>query len=132
MVSLKTLNTATKATLLLLSLTGFWTTWGVGKRTGFLALIADRLKANVKLLPAAEKPLKTTFTGIPPVDQLLRRLTVFLWPAIDGTWPGLSLVAFEFSGQFSGAWMVAGLEGLRVGNRGNILSLYGSIFISAL
>ena len=122
MVSLRTLNTAARAALLLISFAGFWTTWGIGKRTGFLDLIASRLKANVQLLPAVEKPLKTTFTGIGLVDRLLRRMTVILWPAIDGTWPGLSLVAFEFSGQMFGTWMVVGLEGLRHGNRGNLLT----------
>ena len=85
-------------------------------------MIKERLTASKKLLPSAEKPLKLHYTRIPPVDKLIQRLNVFLWPAIDGRWPGLALVAFEFSGQFSGTWMVAGLEGLRRGNVGKLLT----------
>ena len=123
MPSLQTLNTAVKIALPLISLAGFLSTWGLGARDGFLGLLADRLHSKVQLLPAAEQPVRMTFTGLPLVDPLLQRLTIFLWPAIDGTWPGTSLVAFEFSGQFAGAWMVAGLEGLRLGNKGKLLTL---------
>ncbi|MCJ1229077.1 hypothetical protein MMC12_005742 [Toensbergia leucococca] len=122
MPSLQTLNTAVKIALPLISLAGFLSTWGLGARDGFLGLLADRLHSKVQLLPAAEQPVRMTFTGLPLVDPLLQRLTIFLWPAIDGTWPGTSLVAFEFSGQFAGAWMVAGLEGLRLGNKGKLLT----------
>lgn len=123
MPSLQALNTAAKIALPLLSFAGFWGTWGIGFRTGFLKLIKERLTADNKLLPSAEVPLKLTYTWIPPVDALIRRLNVFLWPAIDGRWPGLSLVAWEFSGQFSATWMIAGLEGLRYGNRGKLVTL---------
>ncbi|KAI4212382.1 MAG: hypothetical protein LQ351_004952 [Letrouitia transgressa] len=122
MPSLQALNTAAKIALPLLSFAGFWGTWGIGFRTGFLKLIKERLTADNKLLPSAEVPLKLTYTWIPPVDALIRRLNVFLWPAIDGRWPGLSLVAWEFSGQFSATWMIAGLEGLRYGNRGKLVT----------
>ena len=120
--NLKPLNNAAAASLLLLSLLGLWGTWGIGGRTGFLALIKDTLDAPVQLLPVVKEPVKHTYTAIPPVDALVRRLNVFLWSAIDGTWPGLCLVAWEFSGQFSATWMVAGLEGLRAGNRGKLIS----------
>ncbi|KAL8897030.1 MAG: hypothetical protein Q9207_007419, partial [Kuettlingeria erythrocarpa] len=113
MASLQSLNNITTITLLLFGLLGFWGTWGIGGRTGFLGLIKDTLNAPVQLLPVVEQPVHHTYTGLPPVDALIRRLNVFLWPAIDGTWPGLCLVAWEFSGAFSASWMVAGLEGLR-------------------
>ncbi|KAL8861302.1 MAG: hypothetical protein Q9178_002174 [Gyalolechia marmorata] len=111
--NLNTLNKTVAATLVLLSLLGFWGTWGIGGRSGFLKLIKDTLDAPTQLLPVVKQPVKHTYTGIPPIDALIRRLNVFLWPAIDGTWPGLCLVAWEFSGMFSATWMVAGLEGLR-------------------
>ncbi|KAL8780368.1 MAG: hypothetical protein Q9213_006512, partial [Squamulea squamosa] len=122
MASRQTLNNAALCSLLLLAFLGFWGTWGIGGRTGFLALIKDTLDAPVQLLPVVDKPVHHTYTGIPPVDALIRRLNVFLWPAIDGTWPGLCLVAWEFSGGFSASWMVVGLEGLRYGNRGRVIS----------
>lgn len=126
MVSLKTLNNGAKIATLLLAVAGLWTALEIGKRTGFFAMLKGELQADIKLLPGAQKPLKTTFTGLPFIDRTLSRLTMVLWPAIDGTWPRVSLIAFEFSGQFAGAWMVAGLEGLRAGNRGGfgLLTLY--------
>ena len=119
---LKTLNNAAAASLLLLSLLGILGTWGTGSRNNFLAIVKDTLQAPVQLLPAANQPVKRTYTLIPPVDALVRRLNVILWPAIDGTWPGTCLVAWEFSGQFSTTWMIAGLEGLRAGNKGRLIS----------
>ena len=123
MPSLKAVNTTIVLALPLLALAELWTTWGLGYRTGFLLFIKERLTANPQLLPSVEVPVKINYTWIPPVDALIRRLNVFLWPAIDGTWPGLSLVAWEFSGQFSATWMIAGLEGLRQGNKGKLLTL---------
>lgn len=122
MAPLITLNNSVRASLFLLSLLGLWGTWGIGGRTGFLGLIKDALNADVQRLPVVNQPVKQTYTAIGPVDALIRRLNIFLWPAVDGTWPGLSLVAWEFSGQFSGTWMIAGLEGLRQGNKGRIIS----------
>lgn len=124
MAPLKSLNSAARIAILLLSLAGFWNTWGVGTRTGLSALLKGRLQAELKLLPAAEKPLRTSYTGLPLIDPLLSTFTMLLWPAIDGTWPGLCLFAFEFSGQFSSGWMIVGLEGLRLGNKGTLLTLY--------
>lgn len=119
----KTLNnTAAASIAFLLSLVGFWGTWGQGFRNGFLEHNKKRLTADEKLLPSVEVALKLVYTFIPPVDALIRRLHVFLWPAIDGAWPGLSLVAWEFSGQFTATMMIAALEGLREGNRGKLLT----------
>ena len=120
--NLKQSNQITAVTLLALSLLGFWGTWGIGGRTGFLALIKESLDRPIQVLPVVDQPVKHTYTAIPPVDALIRRLNVFLWPAIDGTWPGLCLVAWEFSGQFSATWMIAGIEGMRAGNKGKLIS----------
>ncbi|KAI4182104.1 MAG: hypothetical protein L6R41_006198 [Letrouitia leprolyta] len=113
MASLQNLNSTVLVSLLGFSLLSFWGTWGIGYRTGFLALIKDTLNAPKQLLPVVAQPVHHTYTAIPPVDALIRRLNVFLWPAIDGTWPGLCLVAWEFSGMFSASWIVTGIEGLR-------------------
>ena len=104
------------------SLLGIWGLLGINGRDGFLSLLKGILKAPVQLLPVVNQPVRQTFTGIPPIDAIIRQQNVLLWPAIDGTWPGLSLSAWEQSGQFSATWMVAGLEGLRAGNRGKLVS----------
>ena len=118
----ETSHKAAAASLLAISLLAIWGTWGIGGRTGFLGLIKDALEAKVQLLPVVNEPVKQFYTGIGPVDQFIRRLNIFLWPAIDGTWPGLCLVAWELNGQFSGAWLIAGIEGLRHGNQGKLIS----------
>ena len=118
----ETSNKTAAASLLAVSLLAIWGTWGIGGRTGFLALIKEALEAKVQLLPVVNEPVKQFYTGIGPIDQFIRRLNVFLWPAIDGTWPGLCLVAWELNGQFSAAWMIAGIEGLRYGNQGKVIA----------
>ncbi|KAL8793885.1 MAG: hypothetical protein Q9195_003504 [Heterodermia aff. obscurata] len=120
-------NKTAAASLLALSLLAIWGTWGIGGRTGFLALIKDALEAPIQRLPVVNEPVKQFYTGIGPADYFVRRLNIFLWPAIDGTWPGLCLVAWELNGQFSAAWLIAGIEGLRHGNRGKLIS-YTTIF----
>ena len=120
---LRNRNNIVAASLLALSLLGFWGTWGIGTRDGFLPAVKDTLSAPVPLLPAVNQPVKQTYTAIPPVDYLIRRLNVVLWPAIDGTWPGLCLQAWEFSGQMTGSLLVIQLEGLRAGNKGKLITL---------
>ena len=100
MVSLHNLNTAVEVALALLNLVGFWGTWGIGARTSFLEMIKRRLIEDTKLLLSVGKPLEQSSTPIAPVEALIRKLKVFLWPAIDGRWPELALIAWEFSGRF--------------------------------
>ncbi|KAL8661200.1 MAG: hypothetical protein Q9202_005802 [Teloschistes flavicans] len=82
-------------------------------RSGFFKLLKAALAAHPVVLPVVNVPVKHTYTGLPPVDGFIRAFHVLIYPAIDGTWPGLCLSAWEFSGMFSVTWMLAGLEGLR-------------------
>lgn len=118
MPSLTTLNTLALGTLLASAAVAVWGTWGIAFRTGFLALIK-----SMRVLPVVNVPLHETYTGISPIDKFIQRLHLILYPAVDGTWPGLCLVAWEFSGSFAVTWMVVGLEGLRMGNKEKVLAL---------
>lgn len=76
-----------------------------------------------RLLPNTKAPLKTSYTGIPPVDYQLTVLTLFFWEIVDGYPPQASLQAFHFFGQFLAAICLLMIEGYRRGNRGKLISL---------
>ncbi|CAL8581218.1 hypothetical protein XPA_006919 [Xanthoria parietina] len=122
MPSLTTLNTLALGTLLASAAVAVWGTWGIAFRTGFLALIK-----SMRVLPVVNVPLHETYTGISPIDKFIQRLHLILYPAVDGTWPGLCLVAWEFSGSFAVTWMVVGLEGLRMGNKEKVLAFTATV-----
>ncbi|KAE8152327.1 hypothetical protein BDV25DRAFT_138016 [Aspergillus avenaceus] len=84
--------------------------------------LAELAKASIeaKHLPGTDIPLRTTYTGIEPVDHLLTILTVFFWPTTDGSNPSLLLHSIAFSGTFGSAWVLVTLEAWRRGNRGSI------------
>ncbi|TWU71182.1 hypothetical protein ED733_001149 [Metarhizium rileyi] len=67
-------------------------------------------------LPGLDEPLRTYYTGLRPLDQILTTLTIFFWPLSDGTQPGLTLHSIAFSGTFSSAWILVTLESWRKGN----------------
>jgi hypothetical protein len=76
-----------------------------------------------KTLPGTNEPLRTVYTGIAPVDEVLAALTIFFWPATDGSNPTLTLHSVAFSGTFGAAWMLVTLESWRRGNAWTIAAL---------
>lgn len=71
---------------------------------------------TAKTLPGTNEPLRTIYTGIEPVDNVLAALTTFFWPATDGSNPTLTLHSIAFSGTFGAAWTLVTLESWRRGN----------------
>ncbi|CAH0052248.1 unnamed protein product [Clonostachys solani] len=76
-----------------------------------------------------------TITGVAPVDSLIYVLLEFFSQGLRND-PGAkgidleALLAFGYlSAQFGGAWYLVALEGLRLGNRGTILSWTGTFGI---
>lgn len=76
------------------------------------------------VLPGLNEPLRTVYTGVPKIDELLTVLTTFFWPAMDGSNPGLMLHTIGFSGTFGAAWILVTLESWRRGNSWTIAALY--------
>ncbi|KAH7161772.1 hypothetical protein EDB81DRAFT_785516 [Dactylonectria macrodidyma] len=76
-----------------------------------------------------------TITGIAPVDSLIHVLLEFFSQGLrsDPDAKGIdleALLAFGYlAAQFGGAWYLMALEGLRLGNRGTILSWTGTFGI---
>lgn len=71
-------------------------------------------------LPGVNEPLRTVYTGLEPVDNLLTLLTTFFHPSLDGQNPGLLLHSIAFSGSFGAAWTLVVLESWRKGNAGTV------------
>ena len=103
-----------------LSLFGVYATWVLFGRSGTGQLFAAARKLGV--LPNSILPVKTSFTGIPPIDGMFVTLNSFFWPMIDGSYPTGSLHNFQFAGQAFAYWCLIVLEGTRAGNKGSIAS----------
>ncbi|KAF7126248.1 hypothetical protein CNMCM5793_002743 [Aspergillus hiratsukae] len=71
---------------------------------------------SAKTLPGTNEPLRIVYTGIARVDEVLAALTIFFWPATDGSNPTLTLHSVAFSGTFGAAWTLVTLESWRRGN----------------
>ncbi|CAG8241465.1 unnamed protein product [Penicillium salamii] len=78
-------------------------------------------------LPGVNEPLRTVYTGLEPVDNLLTLLTTFFHPSLDGQNPGLLLHSIAFSGSFGAAWTLVVLESWRKGNAGTVAA-YPMVF----
>lgn len=78
---------------------------------------------TAKTLPGTNEPLRTIYTGIEPVDNVLAALTTFFWPATDGSNPTLTLHSIAFSGTFGAAWTLVTLESWRRGNARTVAAL---------
>jgi hypothetical protein len=109
-----------KVALPLLSAFGFYVTYGLSFRNGTFALIE---KAAEKFqLPNSNFALRTTFTGVGPIDNQLRVLLSFFWPVVNGDYPDVSLRCLRFAGSAGAAWLIVMMEALRRGNQGTAIS----------
>ncbi|OQD69952.1 hypothetical protein PENDEC_c028G06446 [Penicillium decumbens] len=79
-----------------------------------------RKAIDSRKLLGVDAPLRTLYTGVEPIDRILTLLTVFFYPALDGTSPTLLLHSIGFSGTFGAAWTLVVLESWRKGNAGTI------------
>ncbi|KAJ5782330.1 hypothetical protein N7457_004104 [Penicillium paradoxum] len=78
-------------------------------------------------LPTVDAPLRTVYTGIEVVDNMLALLVTFFYPTLDGSNPGLLLHGIAFTGTFGATWTLIVLESWRKGNAGTIAA-YPMVF----
>lgn len=112
---------AAKLILPLLSLSVFYFIFYFADRNGLRAL--GDAAVHAKKLPGLSEPLRTEYTGLPLLDQLLTTLTTFFWVTTDGSQPALMLHSIAFSGTFSSAWVLVTLESWRKGNAWTVAAL---------
>lgn len=103
-----------------LGLLGTVLTWGRTVADGTLGHLLEVLD-NSHALPGSESPLRDSFTGIPPLDYLLRTLVVFFWEAVDGSHPAVTATGIYFAGQLFPVIVAIYLDGLRHGNGSSIV-----------
>jgi hypothetical protein len=110
-----------KLVLPLLSVFALYAIFYFAEINGLNHLAQEAITA--KTLPGTNEPLRTVYTGIAPVDNVLAALTTFFWPATDGSNPTLTLHSIAFSGTFGAAWTLVTLESWRRGNAWTIAAL---------
>ncbi|KAL2816479.1 hypothetical protein BJX63DRAFT_387425 [Aspergillus granulosus] len=111
---------AIKFFLPLLSLFVFYAIFYFSEINGSNKLVFESIAA--KKLPAGDAPLRTVYTGVAPLDELLTVLTVFFWPATDCSNLSLLVHSIGFSGTFGSAWILVCLEAWRRGNAWTIVA----------
>lgn len=91
-----------------LSIVGYLGLHYLGNNDGLFPLLEDMGKSGV---------YPVNFTSSQPIKQLSAILLGFLYPAVDGTHPALSLACYFLFGQLIAAWALIMVEGNRAGNR---------------
>lgn len=117
------MNTILNAKTLLcaLGVVGFLGTHGRTGADGSTALITEALDSPTPYdLPGTHFALRKTFTGIPPVDFIIRMLVLFWWETIDGSHPTTSAIGLYFLGQLLPCIVVTYLNALR-GNKPSLV-----------
>ncbi|KAL2859932.1 uncharacterized protein BJX67DRAFT_368520 [Aspergillus lucknowensis] len=105
---------AAKFVLPLLSVFVFYAIFYFAEINGANKLVFESIEA--RKLPSVDASLRTVYTGIAPLDELLTVLTVFFWPTTDGSNVSLLVHSIGFSGTFGAAWVLVSLEAWRRGN----------------
>ncbi|KAK6858153.1 hypothetical protein PG995_005852 [Apiospora arundinis] len=117
----------TALSLYLFSFIGIVQLWGRTVIDGTLLNLFSALHGPAPyLLPGTQTPLRSTFTGIYPIDYLLRVLVVFFWEVADGSHPSSSAIGLYFLGQYFSVLVVFYLENVRHGTGSGLLRLVSS------
>ncbi|QDS76170.1 hypothetical protein FKW77_007745 [Venturia effusa] len=110
-----------KITLPTLFLTALGGTHYLMSKNGTMDLISTSIRA--KKLPGTNKTLRTRWTGIKRIDNLLSLFVLFFMPLVDYKTPGLSMHGLHFGGQLASYWILVVIESFRLGNRGRAVAL---------
>ncbi len=119
-------NTTNRIPVFLLSLllaVAFDSMWGFVFRNGYYDALVRLRDIGAHLLPGSNTPLQEHYIGVGPIDYWLTVLQAVFANIFDGSAPQLSIYAFCFAGQLIPVITVMCIEGCRVGNEGNIMSL---------
>lgn len=110
-----------KGTFYLLGTLGTLVTWGRVLADGSVSILQANLEDPNYLLPGTKYPLRQTFTGIFPLDYLLRTLVVFFWEAVDGSHPKNSAAGIYFGAQLFPVIVTLYLDSQRRGNKPSLI-----------
>ncbi|TID18570.1 atmA protein [Venturia nashicola] len=97
-------------------------------KNGTMKLIETSIRS--KTLPGTKKTLRTRWTGIRRIDNLVSLFVLFFMPLVDYKSPGLSMHGLHFGGQLASYWILVVIESFRGGNGGRavaLMSLWGML-----
>ena len=101
---------------------GVYSTWYLFLNNGTADQVDKVLASKPALLPGTNELLKTTFTGIKPIDNQLAMLAVVFYPVLDGSLPQASLFGFMFGGQFAAVYILMLIESVRSSHQGRFIA----------
>ncbi|KAI0377138.1 hypothetical protein F5Y04DRAFT_191780 [Hypomontagnella monticulosa] len=110
--------------LLLIYAFGANALFGLLYRNGYYHALLRLRDEGPHYLPGSSNPILTWYTGIPFTDKMLTLASVMFANVTDGNAPQLSLYAFHFGGQYLAILVVLAIEGLRIGNRSNVVRFF--------
>lgn len=97
--------------------------YGTIHRNGYLAAISDIHTNGPYVLPGSKDPLLRSYTGLTYLDNMCA-LAGLMWAnVIDGSAPAVSLYAFYFGGQLTGAVVIMMLEAQRPSAKRTMIAL---------
>ena len=120
---MSSLINATRLSLVLLCVAGYYGTWHILLRNGTTNYMKHIRDIGPRLLPGTNESLKTVYVGISAIDYQLTVLTLFFWELVDGSHPSASLYSFHFATQVACGWGLLVVEGQRRGHRWRLVSL---------
>jgi hypothetical protein len=101
-----------------------YATWGLNVIDGSVGRMLAIFNADVPVLTGTDVPVKTHFTGFPPLDNWIVFMIVFFWEALNGSHPSLVIEGLYFFGQVTAMWTLMCLEGNRNGNKGLVVAKF--------
>lgn len=110
-----------KVTLPTLFLTALGGTHYLMSKNGTMNLIEGSIRA--KRVPGTNKTLRTQWTGIKRIDNLISLFVLFFMPLVDNKNPGLSMHGLHFGGQLASFWILVVIESMRGGGGGRAVTL---------
>lgn len=90
-------------------------------KNGTKNLITNAIR--VKKLPGTEKTLRTRWTGVRSIDNMVSLFVLFFMPLVDNKNPTLTLQGLHFGGQLASYWILVVIESFRRGNVGMAVSM---------
>ena len=90
---------------------------------GTFKSIISLMESKNPRFPGTEDALLMRYTNVGWLDRQLTILVAFFAPVVDEQQGALSMFSRFGTGQFGAAWTLMVMEGLRMGNRGRIVSL---------
>lgn len=86
---------------------------------GYFDMIKNTIEVGPRVLPLTDLPLKTSYTGIVPLDRTLTVLQLFFANVVDGKTEGgsllLKLFVLQFIGTLGAVYLVLCVEGAKKG-----------------